>query len=113
MREDVYICRLGGKKANKVVERYRVGAGALTIGRRDSQIISDIMFEGDVEMSRRSVEIMVIPTMEGTVIKLKVLKSTNPIVVGYRSLVQGEVVAIHFGEIITLGRTAITITNTL
>ena len=113
LREDVYICRLGGKKANKVVERYRVGAGALTIGRRDSQIISDIMFEGDVEMSRRSVEIMVIPTMEGTVIKLKVLKATNPIVVGYRSLVQGEVVAIHFGEIITLGRTAITITNTL
>lgn len=111
LREPVFVCRLGGRKRNKVEDKYRIGAGAITIGRIDPVSVSDIMFDRDPEMSRRSVELSVIPTQFDTVLKLKVLKATNPVTVGFHTLVEGETMAIHFGEIFTIGRTSLVVTN--
>lgn len=111
LREPVFVCRLGGRRRNKVEDRYRIGAGTVTIGRIDPVTLSDIMFDRDLEMSRRSVELSVIPTEYETVLKLRVLKATNPVTVGFHTLVEGETMAIHFGEVFTIGRTSIVVTN--
>ena len=111
LRDPVFVCRLGGRRRNKVEDRYRIGAGTVTIGRIDPVTLSDIMFDRDLEMSRRSVELSVIPTEYETVLKLRVLKATNPVTVGFHTLVEGETMAIHFGEVFTIGRTSIVVTN--
>lgn len=111
LRHPVFVCRIGGRLNNKVVERYSIGKGAITIGRLDPINVSDIMFDKDPEMSRRSVELSVIPTEFSTVLKLKVLKATNPVTVGFHTLVEGETVALKFNEVFKIGSTNILVTD--
>lgn len=109
LQHPLYLNRLG--RRNKIIEKYRIYEGAITIGRQDPIETSDIMFENDPEMSRRSVKLSVLPTWQGTVIRLKVLKATNPVAVANRALVNGEEVAVNINDVIRLGRTILTITT--
>lgn len=104
--QNVFITRLGGFRGNTPMEKFKLLGNAITIGREDPSYRSDIMFNHDPEMSRRSVQIsMVSDPYYGSMYVLKVLKSTNPVMVGNRPVVIGEEVAIRFGDIIVLGKT--------
>lgn len=79
--------------------------GENTVGRYDEEIPSQIMVKGDNTISRRSVSIHVRLQGENFVYSLRVLKSTNPVVVQGREITNGEEVYLNFGDIIQLGRT--------
>lgn len=111
LRENIFITRLGGFMGKTPMEKFQIFDGNITIGREDPEQQSDIMFNHDPEMSRRSIMITIIPDPRGTICRLKVLKSTNPIIVGQRQLVHGEEVALRFGDVITLGRTKLLFSN--
>lgn len=108
LTQDIFLNRLG-KNGKKIVEKYQIYEGVITIGRYDPVVSSDIMFDHDAEMSRQSVQLSVVPTMQGVVCRLKVLKATNPVTIGTHILVTGEEMAVNFGDVITLGRTRIVI----
>lgn len=110
LKENVFLNRLA-KKGKKIIEKYQIYEGSFTIGRQDPIIESDIMFDNDPEMSRQSVLLSVIPTYQSPVYRLKVLKATNPVVVGTHTLVHGEEVAVQPNEIFILGHTRLMLTN--
>ncbi len=86
----------------------RLNKGANTIGRKDATEPANIMIEGDNEMSRRSVEIMVKPQgAQGFSYTLKVLRTTNPVFVNGRPIGSDESVLLNYGDTICLGKTNI------
>lgn len=80
------------------------------IGRADSEYHSDIEF-ADEEMSRRSVRIDAIPSLNDTVFTLTVQKSTNPVMVNGRKVENGESVQLPNGSTILLGKTTLVFRN--
>ena len=84
---------------------YPLKAGTNTIGRKDSSVPSDIELEGDSTISRRSLEIAVSTTGAGNIFKLRVLHSTNPVLVNSERLNDGDTIQLNFGDIILLGKT--------
>lgn len=110
LNQNIFVNRLG-KRGKKIIEKYQIFDGTITIGRQDPVQVSDIMFDNDPEMSRRSVQLSVIPTYQGVVCRLKVLKATNPVTIGTHVLVTGEEIAVSFNEEILLGKTRIIITD--
>lgn len=108
---NLFLNRLG-KNGKRVVEKYQIYEGTITIGRQDPVVTSDIMYNNDPEMSRQSIQLSVIPTYQGVVCRLRVLKATNPVLVGNHTLVTGEEAAVNIGDTIRLGRTLLTISTT-
>lgn len=86
-------------------EVFRLRDGKNVIGRYDQDCQSDIAISGDGLMSRRSVEIEVVPVTGGFSFKFTILKSTNPVVYNkkeYRAPYSRE---IKFGDTFVLGET--------
>lgn len=84
---------------------YPLGLGSHTIGRFDTDQMSDISIKNDSSMSRRSIKIDVVQSPKGFIFKLTVLKSTNPVLHNNVELSTGETVSLNFGDSIILGRT--------
>ena len=84
---------------------YPLGIGSYTIGRFDSDLMSNISIKNDSSMSRRSVKIDVVQSPKGFVFKLTVLKATNPVLHNNVPLSTGETVSLNFGDSIVLGKT--------
>ena len=83
--------------------------GSNTIGRRDANQPSDIMFD-DSYMSRKSVDIEVMPELTSTsyTFKLTVLRAANPVFVGSAQLMKGNSIYLNYGDTIKLGNTTLT-----
>lgn len=79
--------------------------GHHVIGRYDDDAQSDIAIKDDPSMSRRSIEIDVDQSEKGYSYKLKVLKSTNPVLHNNQPLNNGDVISLNFGDSIILGKT--------
>lgn len=86
-------------------KNYPLGLGSHTIGRHDSEQMSDISIKNDSSMSRRSIKIDVIQSPKGFIFKLTVLKATNPVLHNNVALQTGETVSLNFGDSIVLGKT--------
>lgn len=84
---------------------YPLGLGSQTIGRFDSDQMSDISIKNDSSMSRRSIKIDVVQSPKGFIFKLTVLKATNPVLHNNVALSTGETVSLNFGDNIVLGKT--------
>ena len=84
---------------------YSLGLGSHTIGRFDSDQLSDISIKNDSSMSRRSIKIDVVQSPKGFIFKLTVLKATNPVLHNNVALSCGETVSLNFGDSIILGKT--------
>lgn len=84
---------------------YPLGLGTHTIGRFDSEQMSDISIKNDSSMSRRSIKIDVVQSPKGFLFKLTVLKATNPVLHNNVALSTGETVSLNFGDGIVLGKT--------
>lgn len=84
---------------------YPLGLGSHTIGRFDSELMSDISIKNDSSMSRRSIKIDVVQSPKGFMFKLTVLKATNPVLHNNVALTTGETICLNFGDIIILGKT--------
>lgn len=82
-------------------DSYPLRPGVTTIGRYDDMVPSDIAIKGDTYMSRRSVSI----EMRGASYRMKVLSSTNPVLLNGQNVPVGSETFLNFGDIITLGRT--------
>lgn len=83
--------------------------GSNTIGRFDELMPSTVMIEGDLEMSRRSVEINVVRVkgQSDYFYDLAILKSTNPVFVNGRPVGYGKKVRLNYGDTICMGKTTI------
>jgi len=84
---------------------FKLRDGKNVIGRFDNAKQSDIAISGDGLMSRRSVEIEVLPVMGGFSFKFTILQSTNPVYYNkkeYRAPYSRE---IRFGDTFVLGET--------
>ncbi len=85
--------------------------GKMIVGRYDKDCLSDISIKNDEYMSRRSIEIEVVPqyderrVVKGYFYKLRVLKATNPVLLNNAVLAEGDVVSLNFGDSIILGKT--------
>ncbi len=87
-------------------KNYPLTEGSHTVGRFDESEMSDISIKGDPGMSRRSIRIDVSNRDKtGTIFKLTVLKSTNPVLLNGKPLAKGESVSLNFGDTIVLGKT--------
>lgn len=84
---------------------YPLGIGKHTIGRFDTDLLSDISIKNDTSMSRRSVEIEVKQGEKGYSFKLTVLKATNPVLHNNKPLGEGECISLNYGDCIILGKT--------
>ncbi|MCM1140797.1 MAG: hypothetical protein NC453_19685 [Muribaculum sp.] len=84
---------------------YPLGLGSHTIGRFDSELMSDISIKNDSSMSRRSIKIDVVQSPKGFIFKLTVLKATNPVLHNNVALTTGETICLNFGDTIILGKT--------
>ena len=87
----------------------RLNQGINTVGRKSPDEFSDIMIEGDKEMSRRSVEINVKEQagVKDYIYELRVLRTTNPVFVNGRPVALTEVVKLNYGDSIIMGKTSI------
>lgn len=86
-------------------KNFPLPVGHHTIGRYDEDEQSDIAIKDDPSMSRRSVQIDVDQSERGYSFKLKVLKSTNPVLHNNQPLNNGDVISLNFGDSIILGKT--------
>lgn len=84
---------------------YPLKLGSHTIGRFDSDQMSDISIKNDSCMSRRSIKIDVVQSPKGFLFKLTVLKATNPVLHNNMALSIGDTVSLNFGDSIVLGKT--------
>lgn len=109
MAPDESVCLIRGKltklRRGWFNTSYPLKNGTTTVGRTSSQVPSDIELDGDPTISRRSIEIDVTTTPEGNRFKLRVLHSTNPVLVNSERLNDGESIQLNFGDIILLGKT--------
>lgn len=87
----------------------RLKRGPNIVGRKSPDEISDIMIEGDKEMSRRSVEINVKEQagVKDYIYELRVLRTTNPVFINGRPVALTEVVKLNYGDTIMMGKTSI------
>ncbi len=83
-------------------KKYILHKGENTIGRRDAERPSDLMFD-DEYMSRQSVKIEVQKAAKGNFYKLTVLRTANPVLVNGEELKEGDNVYINFGDTIAMG----------
>lgn len=99
-----------GKKLHRRTETYRLMCGRNTIGRYDPDLPSNAMIQGDGEMSRQSVEINVVPRpdLQDYIYELRVLRSTNNVLVNGQVVNQEKVVLLSHGDTLCLGKTTIT-----
>lgn len=79
--------------------------GTTIIGRKDSELPSDIQIDNDKSMSRRSVKIEVSLTKQGYLFKLEVLKATNQVLLNNKVVSKGEIYPLTFGDSIIMGKT--------
>ncbi len=88
---------------------FRLLRGINTIGRYDPEMPSTVMISGDDEMSRQSVEINVVRKQQclDYVYELRVLRSTNIVLVNGRQVGCGLTVQLNYGDTICMGRTTI------
>lgn len=86
-------------------KNYALAEGKNTIGRYDESENSDIAIKNDPSMSRRSVEIEMLQTLNGYEFKLTVRKTTNPVLHNDHEIKPGESVSLNFGDSLTMGRT--------
>ncbi|MCM1021940.1 MAG: FHA domain-containing protein [Muribaculum sp.] len=109
MVPDSLVCLMRGKLTQLrrawFNKSFPLKAGINTIGRADPTVPSDISIEGDPTISRRCIEIGVSTTGAGNVFKLRVLHSTNPVLVNSERLNDGDSIQLNFGDIILLGKT--------
>lgn len=85
---------------------YPLREGSNTVGRADDQKPSDIGIPGDTYMSRRSIDITVsFNPMRGYDYSIRVLSSTNPVLLNDSPLDRGACVYLNQGDTITLGNT--------
>ena len=109
MSPDESVCLIRGKltklRRGWFNSSYPLKSGTTTVGRTDSSVPSDISLDGDATISRRSIEIDVTTTEAGNRFKLRVLRTTNPVLVNSERLNEGESIQLNFGDIILLGKT--------
>lgn len=87
-------------------DSYPLRPGITTVGRYDDAVNSDIAVKGDTYMSRRSVSIdMAYDNMRGFTYRLRVLNTTNPVLLNGQNVPVGAEAFLNFGDVITLGRT--------
>lgn len=88
---------------------FRLLRGSNTVGRYDPDMPSTVMISGDDEMSRQSVEINVVRKLQfpDYVYELRVLRSTNSVLVNGRQVGYGLTVQLNYGDTICMGRTVI------
>ena len=80
--------------------------GGNIVGRKDEDTQQDIDIEGDMTISRRSVELMVSLVMGGGFAYMaKVLNAKNPVYVNGTPLHQGNSITLRPGDTIMLGNT--------
>ncbi len=79
--------------------------GPNTIGRHDDSMPCDIEIFDDTSVSRRSVIIDVTVTPQGSLYKLTVVKSANPVLHNGRQVEVGETIYLNYGDCIQLGNT--------
>ena len=93
----------------KTSKSYRLLRGRNIVGRSDPDKPSDVMIDGDDEMSRQSVEIKVerSPVYRDYTYELRVIHATNPVRVNGRSVGYGTTVSLNYGDTICMGRTNI------
>ncbi len=109
MTPDESVCLIRGKltklRRGWFNASYPLKSGTTTVGRTDLSVPSDISLDGDPTISRRSIEIDVTTTESGNKFKLRVLRTTNPVLVNSERLNEGESIQLNFGDIILLGKT--------
>lgn len=90
-------------------ETYRLKRGRNTIGRYDPELPSNVMIQGDDEMSRQSVEINAVcrPDLNDYIYELRVLRSLNNVYVNGRVVNHENVVQLKYGDTIGMGKTII------
>lgn len=86
-------------------ETFGLKVGVNVVGRDDNEKPSDIAIKDDKYMSRRSVEIDVIPKESGLLYKLRVKNATNPVLHNGERLYEEESVYLNYGDTIKLGQT--------
>lgn len=85
-------------------ESFEIKPGITTIGRYDVVSPSDISIKGDRYMSRRSVSLeAAYNDVTGFSFRMKVIKTTNPVMLNGQTINQGETAYLNFGDIISLG----------
>lgn len=85
---------------------FSLHAGSNIIGRLDDDTEQDIAIDGDMTISRRSVNLMVVGNAdEGFSYLFKVIKTSNVVYVNGKPMRMGECVDVHPGDIIMLGNT--------
>ena len=85
---------------------YTLRPGKNIVGRADETYPSDISIDKDDTVSRRSVEIDVLPNEKGGYrYKLSILKATNPVYVNGSPMQVGEALYLNYGDTLQLGRT--------
>lgn len=77
--------------------------GTTVIGRKDYDRPSDISIEHDTSISRRSVSITV--NSKNNTYLIKVLQSTNPVLINRKTVKVGEAIYISDGDTLKLGKT--------
>lgn len=95
---------------NGCVESYVLTPGEITIGRKSTDVPSDIGID-DGTASRRSVKI-VVTRGEQTgkyIFKLVVLRTTNAVYVNQNALYNNSEIYINYGDTIKLGETTLTL----
>ena len=95
---------------NGRVESYVLSPGEITIGRKSTDVPSDIGID-DGTASRRSVKI-VVTRGEQTgkyIFKLVVLRTTNAVYVNQNALYNNSEIYINYGDTIKLGETTLTL----
>ena len=95
---------------NGRVESYVLSPGEITIGRKSTDVPSDIGID-DGTASRRSVKI-VVTRGEQTgkyIFKLVVLRTTNAVYVNQNALYKNSEIYINYGDTIKLGETTLTL----
>lgn len=88
-------------------ERYDLMMGPNIIGRTDPQYISDIALGGDNTISRRSVLLNIANTAYGFECTVRILSSSNPVLINGRQIRPGETRSIKRGDTLTLGHTTL------
>ncbi len=87
-------------------DSFPLKTGLTTIGRYDSECMSDISIKGDSYMSRRSASIEVkYDNIQGFTYRLRVLAATNPVLLNGQNMNVGADAFLNFGDIIVLGNT--------
>lgn len=102
----------GGPCTARLVHKHRFGKNeewpvtkkCVIIGRADALSHSDIEIN-DPYISRQSVELVVRSGPSGNTFQLRVLKTTNPVLVNNKPLTPGTPLYLDFGDILQLGKT--------